>query len=300
MSRSLSQLVDKFLAWSALVHAPRTTACYRDQLAKFTARHGKKQISRLRAIDLQECGHTWHLYQAVQRLFNWAKDEAKLTKVNPFNKLRRPAMNERKRITSRLERVRLLRAARPPLRFLLLAYRETLARPQELRAATWADLIVPGDAMPLTDALPQGEACLVLWEHKTRKQRRDGNAPRVILISPRAGRLLVRLLRRSPRPDDPIFRSAVCRKWTANALRCCFRRLRRRLQLRRDRHGENIVPYTFRHTGATTAAAAGIRDRVLAEILGHSSTRTTARYQHLNVEHLREAMKRLWFKQKPR
>jgi integrase len=301
MSLSLSQLAEKFLAWSSVVHAPRTTEAYRHQLGKFIARHGRKPIARLRAIDLQECGCTWHLYQAVQRLFNWAKDDAKLAKENPFNKLRRPFINERKRVVSRLERVHLLRAARPQLRRLMLAYRETFARPQELRAATWQDLIVPGESMPLHEALPRGEALLVLWEHKTRKQRRDKNTPRVILLSPRVGRLLARLLRSSPRPGDSIFLSHMGKPWTANALRCCFRRLRRRLELRRDRHGENIVPYTWRHSGATSAAAAGIRDRVLAEILGHTSTRTTARYQHLDVNHLREALRGFWKRQdKPR
>src|SRR6185295_4351794 len=55
----------------------------------------------------------------------------------------------------------------------------------------------------------------------------------------------------------------------------------------RDRHGETIVPYTFRHTAATLASAAGVRDRLLADALGHTETSTTARYQHLATEHIR-------------
>jgi site-specific recombinase XerD len=43
----------------------------------------------------------------------------------------------------------------------------------------------------------------------------------------------------------------------------------------------------LRHTGATAAVRAGIRDFALAELLGHASTRTTARYVHLQPDDLR-------------
>ena len=53
---------------------------------------------------------------------------------------------------------------------------------------------------------------------------------------------------------------------------------------------EKAVAYTIRHTGATEATRRGIRDRTLADILGQSDTRTTARYQHLGDEDLVVAM----------
>jgi integrase len=67
-------------------------------------------------------------------------------------------------------------------------------------------------------------------------------------------------------------------------------RLRKRLGLSRDARGEQLVCYSVRHTGATRAAAAGVRDRILADIMGHTNTRTTARYQHLEVSHLTAAI----------
>jgi site-specific recombinase XerD len=35
----------------------------------------------------------------------------------------------------------------------------------------------------------------------------------------------------------------------------------------------------------------GLRDRVLAELMGHSRTDTTERYQHLQDRHLHEAIR---------
>jgi integrase/recombinase XerD len=66
-----------------------------------------------------------------------------------------------------------------------------------------------------------------------------------------------------------------------------MRRLRRRIDL-----ADDVVPYTLRHTAATRATVAGVRDKLLAELLGHTSTRTTARYQHPNVEDLCAAAER--------
>jgi len=66
-----------------------------------------------------------------------------------------------------------------------------------------------------------------------------------------------------------------------------MRRLRKHFVKESDT--EKVVAYTVRHSTATIAAAAGVRDRMLADIMGHASTRTTARYQHLQVSHLRDA-----------
>ena len=56
-------------------------------------------------------------------------------------------------------------------------------------------------------------------------------------------------------------------------------------------HGENIVAYTLRHTAATRACTSGVPDRVLADLMGHTSTNTTRRYQHPQLEHLADAIK---------
>jgi site-specific recombinase XerD len=70
-------------------------------------------------------------------------------------------------------------------------------------------------------------------------------------------------------------------------------RLRDKVGLGPDENGEQVVAYTMRHTSATRASARGVRDRVLAELMGHTSTTTTQRYQHLQADHLAEAIKRV-------
>jgi integrase len=133
----------------------------------------------------------------------------------------------------------------------------------------------------------------VLTDFKSRKRRKDKESVRIIPLDDRMVRLLDRLARRqSPSPDDYVLVNRHKRPWSANAVRCRMRRLRERIGLGPDERGEEIVAYTLRHTSATRASARGIRDKVLAELMGHTSTRTTQRYQHLQAEHLAEAIQR--------
>ena len=67
--------------------------------------------------------------------------------------------------------------------------------------------------------------------------------------------------------------------------------LRVRCGLKADNGEEQIVCYHMRHAAATLATVNGIRDRVLADIMGHARTQTTARYQHVQPKDLVEAVK---------
>lgn len=300
MNLSLRELVERFLLWASRCLTKKTEQCYSYHLLRFSAAVGELQAREVKSYHLQEWGKSWHDYQAVQRLFLWAVEDAELLERTPFKKLRRPPLGERHRVLTRKEEFALLRSASPPLRALLIAYRETFARPGEMRAANIEDLHAEGGRTDLLQALRDGRASLILREYKSRKRRKNPNCPRVILLSPRVGRLIARRIESSGRTEGPIFRNQSGKRWTANAVRCCFRRLRRRAGVNRDAAGEQLVPYSFRHTGATNAAACGVRDRLLAELMGHTSTRTTARYQHLAVEHLRAAMVPLWNSAKDR
>lgn len=294
MVRKFSFYARRFLAWAVKCRHATTVNVYRHYFEKFVKENGDIPLSRVNGAKLEEWALTWHASQAIVRLFRWCVADARLLKTNPVAHVKHPPKGERKRTLTPKESAKLLRASPADLRALLIGYRESFARPGELRAATWDDLYPKTTRAKLRTALRSGNAIIVLHEYKNRKRRRLPNDPRVILISPRLGRLLSRLMPSAWETNSPIFQSDKETGWTANAVRCRLRRLRRELKLGRDKRGENIVPYTFRHTGATEASAAGIRDRILADILGHTETSTTRRYQHLQTGHLRAAMLKFW------
>lgn len=299
MNLRFSSLVSRFLKWASKVLKANTIVVYKHYFRRFVAENGDVIAQRMTPATVSAWAQTWHQSQAIARLFKWACTDARILKTNPVAGMKHPPKGQRCRITTPGMEKKILRACKPDLRDLLYAYRETFARPGELRAASWGDLFPKTTPAKLRVALKEGNAIIVLRDYKNRKRRRLPNEPRVILLSPQVGRLIARLMTRDVKDDQKIFRTASGRVWTANALRCRMRRLRRLLNLTPDARGENIVPYTFRHTGATNAAAAGIRDRVLADILGHTETSTTQRYIHLQTGHLRAALKKFWKKKRP-
>lgn len=295
MRRKLTvrKLVSRFLEWATQALSPSTVEAYSWQLERFIAATGDRPVCNLKPAHFTAWARTWHQWQAVIRLLNWAVSEARILKVNPYAHIKAPPRNERQRILSPAEMVRILRRANPAARAYLLALRETYARPQEIRAACWDDLCSEDPAIPLADALVQGKALIVLREFKDRKRRKEKLQPRILLVSSRLGRTLLRLMARRTTKNGKIFVNRRSRPWTNNAVRLLFQRLRRWLQIMPDKYGETVVAYTFRHSVATLASARGIKDRLLADLLGHVETRTTRRYQHLDVGHIRDALARL-------
>lgn len=283
---TLGQLADRYGQWmqrevEAGRMRPRTLDYYRDQLQKFLdAVGGHRSALLVKPHDLEMYKTNWHSVQAVQRLFNWAVQMG-LLEDNPVRGVQRPDPGQRERILSPVETVRLLRATDQPFRHFLLAMRHTIARPQEVRILRWRDLV------------HQPSPMFILREFKSRSRRKDRQtAVRIIPLDNRIMRLLNRLAsKRSPAPDDYIFLNSDGQAWTTNALRCRMRRLRAKLGLGPDEKGEQVVCYTMRHTAATRASARGVRDRVLAELMGHTNTETTQRYQHLQADHLANAIR---------
>lgn len=290
---TVKDLVGQFLEWAADALAAGTVLSYSHQLGKFVKRHGGKSVRCLKPIHVTRWAKSWHEVQAILRLMNWAIDEAKLLKRSPFEKLKPPPRNERRRIMKPTDMAALLRAADPAGRRYLLALRETFARPQEIRAARWDEIASEDPSVPVEQALAEGTAVIVQNDYKDRRRRKEASKPRILLVNRRLGRLLLRAAADRQPHDAYIFLNSRKQPWTNNAVRCLMRRLRHRLDIKPDRFGETVVAYTFRHSVATLASARGIKDRTLADLLGHVETRTTARYQHLDVGHLREALKAL-------
>jgi integrase len=176
---------------------------------------------------------------------------------------------------------------------LFIASRETLCRPQEVRALNWEDLHHDETSRSLDQALESGHAFFRLTEFKSQSRRRDHLATRIIPISRRLGRAIARKKRNTISHLGPVFVTFRGAKWCKEKIRNRMRSARRRAGLVADGRGEQVCLYTLRHTMATIASAKGVSDRVLADLLGHSTTRTTARYQHLQLGHLIAAMRRI-------
>jgi integrase len=284
---SLGQLADKFGDWLAReVEAgrckPRTLAYYRGQLQKLLdAVGGHRPAAGLLPHEVEMYKTNWQSVQAAQRLFNWGVQMGLLAD-NPVRSVKKPDLGQRRRVLTPGEEKALLDGTDPTFRPFLQALLHTLARPQEVRALQWKHLAL------------QPVPMFVLADFKARARRKDRHtAARRILLDDDMVGLLERLAaQRSPRPDDFVFLDRRGLPWTANAVRCRMRRLRAKLGLGPDANGEKVVAYTLRHTAATRACARGVPDRLLADLMGHTDTATTRRYQHPQLEHLAEAIRR--------
>lgn len=295
MSARFSVLARKFSEWATACRSPITVAVYEHYFRKFLAEVGDIDVRRLTPATLSAWAKTWHQSQAIVRLMRWCVNDARLIKENPIEHAQHPPKGERVRTLTKAEERRILATADADLRALLIGYAETMARPGELMKASIGDLFPRTTRARLRVALKRGEGLIVLRDYKNRKSRRLPNEPRVILLSPTVGRMIAKQLTKKSRDETPIWTTARNRRWTPNALRCRMRRLRSKLGIVPDARGETIVPYTWRHSGATRLTAAGLRDRVIADILGHVETATTKRYQHLIPDDLRRALRPIWF-----
>lgn len=292
MQLRLSDLAERFYVYMIAHNAPGTIGYYRRHISRFVAHVGNIDVNELRKHHLKEWSNKWHALQAVQRLFTWAHIDMELIDRNPFKGIKRPRQGGRKRVLSRREILTLMKKSDRTFRVVLLALRESIVRPQEVRALRWELIRWEGDHNGALAAIAAGDAYFELWEYKSRTQRLDPDTPRIILINGRFARLLLRLAKRCPELRGEVFTNRRRKAWTSNAVRLRMRRLCNRANVAADGRGERVVAYSFRHTAATERTAAGMPDRILAEMMGHTSTRTTARYQHLSRKHVRDAMKK--------
>lgn len=285
-SLTLGQLADKFAAWlerevEAKRSRPATLHYYRHHLQKFLdAVGGNRAAAGVRPHEVELYKTNWQSVQAVQRLYNWGVAMGLLTD-NPIRAVKKPDPGRRQRVLTGEEEATLLAGADRHFRPFLLCMLHTLARPQEVRSLQWKHLVL--EPVPM----------FVLTDFKARQRRTDRQtAVRRILLDGAMLKLLEGLAAPDPQPDDHVFLDRRGRPWTGNAVRCRMRRLRDKVGLGADQSGEKVVAYTLRHTAATRACTRGVPDRVLAELMGHTSTDTTRRYQHPQLAHLAEAIKR--------
>lgn len=117
--------------------------------------------------------------------------------------------------------------------------------------------------------------------HKTAK--RTGRA-RIVQLDAAA----LRMLGRIPHRAGAVFRNRDGREFLAGSLSLRFRRLKRRLGL-----PENFRLTSMRHTVASDMLRAGESTKMVADLLGHTSTRMVEKvYGHLLDEDYRAAVER--------
>jgi len=291
---SLYRATFRFLRWANANLRPRTVDLYAHYLWRFASDHGDIDLRALTPATVTTWRRRFHAVQAVKRLTAWCHKDERSLRVNPLAGMKKLQTGRRRRVLSRAESARLLRASSPCFRVVLLAMRESICRPQEVRALSWGHLLDVGGGPWSVEALRRGRCFFALPEGKGFERRASADSVRIIPVSPRMGRLLIRLLDRTAAGRDYVFLDSRRRPWSANAVRCRMRRLRVAAGMGVDARGESVVAYSMRHTSATAAIVAGVRLSALADLMGHASTRTTERYVHLSAVDLLDSAKRLW------
>ncbi|MCZ2342825.1 MAG: site-specific integrase [Bacteroidales bacterium] len=285
---TVSHLIDSFYADYVVrvktgQSSIKTLDWYKAALEKLRSAAGKYPADALRVHHLVNVEFTNHFVRSIKALYKWAADDdVQLVPHSPFRKLIAPTAGQRDRTLTRPEMTRLYRASSPAYRRLWFVAAHTMARPGELRQLRWRDVHFE-------------RRCITLNQFKAKDKRKDGVKVRTIPLDAMVLRMLQNWFRqREPRPHGRVFCNRFGDEMTSNAIRCAMRRVRAKAGLEpEDEVGERVVCYTLRHTGATEATRRGVRDRELADILGHTTTRTTARYQHLNPDDLVNAIDRM-------
>lgn len=255
-SPTLQLVVDvlaAFLDWSGRNQASRTTAHYRENLQRFTARIPAGlvigdlkpyHVTRVLADFPHWAPNTRRDFLgALKRALNWAVAE-ELIERHPLAGLVQPAREARELVISPADYVQ-IRAAivEPCFRDLIELAWETGARVQELRIleARFVDLATSRVVIP--PSLAKGK-----------------KFPRVIYLTDRAREILDRL--GQAQPTGPILLNSAGRPWTKDAINCAFCRLQKKL-------GRKFHLGAFRKGYATEALKNGVDVIGLAHLMGH-------------------------------
>ncbi len=261
----------------------------------FARKLGHVSVERLKSSDLENWIYSHSGWASSHTRKNaaseilgglrWADDEGIVR--NPIRRFRpswappqpREAMSEEEcnRMIRLLKRSRGLRLGgerrcpgRAEFRLALTFLWQTGARTKEMREATWQDL-------------DWRTGLVILNRHKT---ARKTGAERIIPLSDRMLRLLSWVkTRRNPKASDPIFLTSRGGAWSQRAFADQFRFFADRVGVR-----PNVSPASVRHGFTVAGLEAGIGERQLADVLGHTTTRYIGWYGRKaksNAEYLR-------------
>lgn len=286
LDAQFADLADEFLTDVKARRAAGTYRNYREQLLRAMRAFGTGlRVGDVRKLHLAKVEQVMadgfspatvrDTIAAVQMVYNWAVRNDMLD-LNPLSGYQKPAAGGRSRILTPDEFQSLLRHADVRFRRFLLALRFTGCRPGELRALTWT--------MADFDA-----GLWVLPKHKTVTMQREPR-PRIIPLPLPILRMCVLIYGHGKPDDEHVFLNAHGQPYSKDCVVKKMSRIRKRAGIEM-KAGENLVLYSNRHTFATNSIG-NVADTELAELLGHTTTRTLRRYVHLNSDRLHEIQRR--------
>ncbi len=274
-------LADLFLEWCQRENEPRTYEWYKYLLEGFCSFRRTKKARDLVPQDLYDwfsagiqdfsAGTRSRAIEAISRVLNWGV-KGKIISENPLKGMDRPLKPRREIFITAEQRKQVIDAYPPddPFRDFLTAMEQTGCRPGEVASVTSVHFLVD-------------QGIWLFTKHKTRRQ--TGGRPRIIYLNEAMVALTKRLIENVPE-GTPLFRNADGNPWTASAIRCRLRRVRKRLKI------PGLVAYLYRHGFVTGALERGLSDAVVAQLAGHKDTTMIHKHYSFlseNVRLLREA-----------
>jgi integrase len=270
-TRSVAQRYHYLDAFVGQFGAQLVKDCNRGDIRRFLTEHPEYKSP-----------HTLHgAAGIIVAAFNWA-EEFGLVERSPYPRRPRnlPTPQPRKPIT-REELRQILDHAREG------GYRRTCER---FRAALWF--------LFETGCRPD-ELYRLDWTHydprhgvfelDSKTTKKTGRS-RLIVLSARAWRLVGWLRRHDPRPVGPVFYNAQGRAWSKSTFGKLFRKHADAAGVRAD-----VSAYSARHGFCCESLQAGVGERQLADLMGHTSTRFIAWYGRgiaTNIDYLRTSTER--------
>lgn len=267
-----------YLDWSQKRHVKRTFEYKKIIFRRFLADAGDLDLLEITPATIHSflakrpTNHSYNVYRKeLCALFSFAIKQLRILEHSPCWALERmPEETKRKEIPTHEEFLRLLAAAGPDERPLLVILAHTLGRIDEILGMTWEDVNFE-------------KRTVVLW---TRKRKGGNREPRTIPMNDDLHRVLF-----------PLWRRREQQVWVFLNPKSGSRYNRRPKLMASLCKRAGVKHYGFhavRHFVATYLHdTMKIPTGVIGGILGHQSKRTTEIYLHSVDESAREAMKRL-------
>lgn len=269
------EVVEKFADFTKANRSEGTFEFYKPHLQDWIDRVGKRLASSLTADDLE----TWkqelvrkgdspayinHRIVTVNTCWNYAV-KIELLPRNPFRVVEKLFETGRQRtITPQEFRALLRHSTDAEWKQFLVAMRLTGSRPSEMRYLTW-------------DMVKWEHSVLVIQKHKTQRTTKNPK-PRIIPMTEPVYKLL--RYRQRVAGDQPFcFLNSEGQPWTKDAVVQRMDSNRLRAGIGKDGNGENLVLYSNRHSFGTDGGDR-LNEFQIMQVMGHTSTRTTARYVH--------------------